>query len=278
MSTPTPTKFLERFVGTAQRAAIWAGLHAEEAEWFRARLQALGGIVARMPATGETDGQGDAAIAWLRYFTPAGGEYLITELDASAHDGHGRAQAFGLADAGHGFPELGYIDLPALIGAGAELDLHFTPAPLRELRGGAPAPTHEPPSQPAAATVPAESGVDIVEALETGDGRLVLAAYDGDATPVAVFLGIESRLGSMPALGQAILALATGQTKGWRGRAHDPQTALDAVLDDPSGCRVIGRWFSGSGLSLSEITLAGPAGRTWAALERAADNSRSMVA
>lgn len=42
-----------------------------------------------------------------------------------------------LADLGQGFRELGYISLPEILEAGAELDFHFTPVTVGEiLKGG----------------------------------------------------------------------------------------------------------------------------------------------
>jgi hypothetical protein len=79
-----------------------------------------------MPKTYEQDGLGQQAIAHLHYFT-AGGDWYITERDTHP-DQH---QAFGAANLGYG-AELGYISLPELLAAGAELDLHFTPRPLTQ--------------------------------------------------------------------------------------------------------------------------------------------------
>jgi hypothetical protein len=109
--------------------------------------RALAKRIASMPGTYETDGQGRAAIAHLRYFLPLagslGGEHsrrgvsagsgpawYITERDKSTDDGDGNAQAFGLADLFTDGGELGYISIPELLENGAWLDLSFTPKPL----------------------------------------------------------------------------------------------------------------------------------------------------
>ena len=119
----------------------------QSATLSNAQKTALASRIAKMPGTYETDGQGRAAIAHLRYFLPSagslGGEHsrrgvsagsspawYITERDKSADDGDGNAQAFGLADLFADGGELGYISIPELLENGAHLDLSFTPKPL----------------------------------------------------------------------------------------------------------------------------------------------------
>jgi len=118
---------LRRFIGPAQMAALRECLVGEEGAWFRATLATLTHRIATMPKTYEQDGLGDAAIVYLHYFTPAG-DWYITEKDDEAV----QHQAFGLANLG--YPELGYVSLPEILAAGAELDLHWAPKPLAEIR------------------------------------------------------------------------------------------------------------------------------------------------
>ena len=66
----------------------------------------------------------------VRLFNPTGaGTWLLTELDPEHPDDY----AFGLADLGMGFPELGDIsvrelaEFRGLMGLGIERDLHFRP-------------------------------------------------------------------------------------------------------------------------------------------------------
>jgi len=54
------------------------------------------------------------------------------EKDADP-DNAGQVQAFGIADLGIGFRELGYISIPELLENGAELDLYFQPKTIGEL-------------------------------------------------------------------------------------------------------------------------------------------------
>lgn len=106
--------------------------------------------------------------------------------------------------------------------------------------------------------------IEIIEALETGSGRLALAGYDDNASLLVLYTGIERRLSSLPDMAGMILALSVGCTTGWLGRSRHPQRDLDGHLDDPAGCRVIGRWFSGSGLDLTDRAQARHAGIAWA--------------
>ena len=98
------------------------------AEYRRAVL-AMAERIADMPKTYDTDGQGQDAIAHLHY-TCGDWHWYITERD---REGWGGEQAFGLT-VGHE-RELGYISIAEIAAtAGAELDLFWTPKPLREIQ------------------------------------------------------------------------------------------------------------------------------------------------
>ena len=128
-------QFLLTFTNPAQTRALNSAMRGEEAAYFRQHLADLQRKVEAMPRTYGTDGQGGAALAGLHYFT-SGADWYIVELDASAQDGNGHAQAYGLADLGWG-AELGYISIPELLANGAELDLHWTPQSLDAIRAKA---------------------------------------------------------------------------------------------------------------------------------------------
>jgi hypothetical protein len=130
----TVTRLTEarRFMSVRQHRTIANLMLGEEGDWFRDKLMQVAATIAAMPSTHGTDGQGDSAIAHLRYFAGGSASFYITEKDAERGP---QFQAFGLAHLGPGYdPELGYISLPELFECGAELDLHFTPAPLSEIR------------------------------------------------------------------------------------------------------------------------------------------------
>lgn len=90
-------------------------------------------IIQSLPALGSTDGDGDEAIARVKFFNPAGsGTWYATEFDLES------GQFFGLAHILE--TELGYFSLQELegfkgrFGLGIERDLHWTPKTLRECR------------------------------------------------------------------------------------------------------------------------------------------------
>ena len=105
--------------------------NGEESAAYIDRAKVLASIIDGMAETYEQDGEGDNATAYLHYFR-GGGDWYITEKDAK---GNGTEQAFGLANAGAGEPELGYIGVDELTGAGVELDLYFDPKPLSQALG-----------------------------------------------------------------------------------------------------------------------------------------------
>ncbi|MBW9250212.1 MAG: DUF3560 domain-containing protein [Acidithiobacillus ferriphilus] len=118
---------------------------SEEKRFFSDKMQELREIIRQMPATYENDGMPDSERpVSLRYFGPNGAQWFILEKDRGdpENEGHGpmepgfpdQTQAFGLADLGMGHPELGYINIPEITQAGAELDYHFTPATLLEIK------------------------------------------------------------------------------------------------------------------------------------------------
>jgi len=127
---------LHGFIGRSQLAAIGQALRGEEAQFFVDKLCELAHIVETMPKIGETDGQGDAAVAHLHYFAGGQANWWITEKDAGAEGNtpeQHQSQAFGRADLFGDGGELEYISIPEILANGGELDLYWTPKPLSEL-------------------------------------------------------------------------------------------------------------------------------------------------
>lgn len=120
-------KRLQKFINAQELEVIGNACRGEEREFYKAKLVEMANIVATMPTTYETDGQGDAAVAYLHYFTQDC-DWYITERDREEE----QLQAFGLACIWE--VELGYISIQELIGAGAELDLHWTPKTLGQVK------------------------------------------------------------------------------------------------------------------------------------------------
>lgn len=105
--------------------------NSEEAEFFLRKLIDLAQQIDTMPKTYEQDGKGDEAIVHLHYFL-GGSDWYITEKDMNG----GIEQAFGYAilNGDDECAELGYISIQEITAYGAELDLHFTPCTLGEIK------------------------------------------------------------------------------------------------------------------------------------------------
>ena len=127
-------KTLRRFMSPSQLQCVAYACRGEERDWFKAKMVEMAELCATMPKTYEQDGKGDQAVAHLHYFT-GGCDWYITERDAGDPDDDDdrQHQAYGVADIGHG-PEIGYVSIDEITRAGAELDLHFAPKTLEQVR------------------------------------------------------------------------------------------------------------------------------------------------
>lgn len=127
---------LKAFIGRSQASAIRSAMRGEEGDWFRAKVRDLQTLIDSMPVSYQTEGQEMAEkVASLHYFGPRFDAWIV-ELDK----GHPadepqdyQTQAFGMVDLGYG-PEFGYISIPEMLANGMELDLHWRPKPLGEIR------------------------------------------------------------------------------------------------------------------------------------------------
>lgn len=120
---------LHHFLGRAQKYVIVEGMkRGEESQYFIDKVMEISELIKKMPKTYEQEGKGGEAIAYLHYFYGPIDAY-ITEKDMETE----QHQAFGMIDIGYG-PEVGYISIIELLQNGCELDMHFTPKPLKELR------------------------------------------------------------------------------------------------------------------------------------------------
>jgi hypothetical protein len=128
-------KTVREYMPTAELNAIAHGCRSEEKQFFYDKLVEMAQIINTMPVTYEQDGKGNQAIAYLHYFR-GNQDWYITERDIGAHGDFEQRQAFGLADLGYG-AELGYISIVDLCTVGIELDMHFTPCTLGEIRAEA---------------------------------------------------------------------------------------------------------------------------------------------
>lgn len=119
------------WISKEQLSVIEQGLKGEEKEYFREKLSQIELLVYTMPKTYETDGQGEDAVVQLHYFL-GGSDWYIIEKDSERE----QIQAFGYAilNGDKEMAELGYINIQELIKNGVEIDLHWSPKPLKEVR------------------------------------------------------------------------------------------------------------------------------------------------
>ena len=125
---------LRPFLSQIQMAALTTmthSAHSEEWQFYVAKVEELADLVAGMAQTYQQEGKGDQATVYLHYFI-GGSDWYITEKDV---DG-GVEQAFGYAvlNADEVCAELGYISIQEITAYGAELDLHFAPRTLADVK------------------------------------------------------------------------------------------------------------------------------------------------
>ena len=118
---------LAHFVSAQQLQAIRALAKGEEAAFFANALTELQQTIDTMPLVYEQDGKGDETVAFLHYFK-GGFDWYITERDFTDE----QYQAFGLVSGQ--CLELGYVSIIELMSVGAEIDLHWTPKTLGEIK------------------------------------------------------------------------------------------------------------------------------------------------
>lgn len=104
-------------------------LDGEEGDHARETFARIAETIKQIPAIYGQDGKGDDALAYLHYFRGSA-DIWVTELDP---DRSGQIEGFGLVNLGYG-PELGYLVLNEYLAADCELDLHFEPTTLRQIK------------------------------------------------------------------------------------------------------------------------------------------------
>lgn len=122
---------LRTIINTQQLDCMIELLGGEESDWFRDIIMLYAHRLRTMPKTYEQQDAKDPTV-YLHYFN-GGSDWWITERDMERP----QFQAFGLASINGEDPELGYISIVELIRHGVELDLHFDPRPLSEVRSAA---------------------------------------------------------------------------------------------------------------------------------------------
>ena len=124
-----PVDFLKRFINPRQLKFTLSLCKGEEGQFFIDKLAELQALITGMPKTYDQNGKGDNAIVYLHYFKN-GADWFVTEKDMEEK----QLQAFGLADIFRDGGELGYISIEELLKNNVELDYHWTPKTLGEVR------------------------------------------------------------------------------------------------------------------------------------------------
>lgn len=122
---------LRLFMSWEQLSVVAECMRGEEKAYFFDKLNEVAKRVDDMPVTYEQDGKGEEAVAYLHYFI-GDCHWYITEKDVDGEVD----QAFGYAVL-HGdllCAEYGYISIKELVQTGVELDFHFDPTPMHEIK------------------------------------------------------------------------------------------------------------------------------------------------
>lgn len=102
--------------------------HSEEKQFFIEKAKEIADIIKAMPDLYEQDGKGENAIVYLHYFAPSFDTYI---LEINRND---PSDAFGLTISHDSAVELGYVNINELKKYSVELDLHFVPKTVGEIR------------------------------------------------------------------------------------------------------------------------------------------------
>jgi hypothetical protein len=128
---------LKHFMPAGEISALGSALRGEEREGIADMVLRVWGIIDNMPVTYQTDGLGNEAVVSLHYFAGPVDAWIIERDVGDGTDDKGQHQALGMVSlfgGGVDDAEFGYVSIKELIENGAELDLHFTPKAIRELK------------------------------------------------------------------------------------------------------------------------------------------------
>ena len=104
----------------------------EEADYFRGKLKDLAELIEGMPKTYEQSNNADPTV-YLHYFYGASDWYIIEKDRVSP--GHEQTFGYAILNGDTQCAELGYISIQELLGiSGMQLDLHWNPKPLSEIK------------------------------------------------------------------------------------------------------------------------------------------------
>jgi hypothetical protein len=129
---------VQPFLGRLQARLVETLIRtSEERDFFIGKMVELESLIGSMPGTYEQRELGMNSIAHLHYFT-GGADWWIIEKDKGHPEDDPedfQAQMYGYARFAHmpEYADTGYISLPEIIKAGAELDFHWKARTLAEI-------------------------------------------------------------------------------------------------------------------------------------------------
>lgn len=127
--------FLKQFMPLNQRANLIHCIKSDEGGFFIAQVLNLIQTIEEMPETYESDGMGLDALVYLHYFCGSVDAWVTEKDRGDGPEDTEQTQAFGKVclTGNKEDAEMGYINIAELIKNGIELDLYWTPKPLREI-------------------------------------------------------------------------------------------------------------------------------------------------
>jgi len=130
-------RLLSKFMPNSQRLTLKQNLRSEEGEYFAKLVIDLDKRISEMPHTYQTEAiEVPDKIVHLHYFLGNIDAWII-EKDMYCDRGSPQLQAYGKATLyGYGFNSAGwgYISIQEYIESGVELDLYWTPKPVKECK------------------------------------------------------------------------------------------------------------------------------------------------
>ena len=117
---------LANFINPSQLQTMLLLTNGDEGGWYVDKLLELSRLIDDMYVPYGSEAHADPIVT-LHYFCN-GGDWWVIEKDSTPV----QIQCFAYCDLGD--PELGYVSIEELIANGVELDLHWIPKPLSEVR------------------------------------------------------------------------------------------------------------------------------------------------
>ena len=131
-SVNDPAQVLATYMGHPQWVVLQSLMDgSEESGFFKEIAAHLRRSGEAMPAAGGQRLDEEAPMVYLHYFLGASDVWVLEKAEGGGVE---QVFAFSLLNGDHQMAELGYVDLSELLLVGFELDFHFEPKPLSEVR------------------------------------------------------------------------------------------------------------------------------------------------